>query len=69
MATADALAKIGEKLKYPMIVDPEIQRAIAADDPVRDELQGITAGTAFALVRPVGAVLRPRKLPAADWNI
>lgn len=65
MTAADALTKIGAKLKYPLVIDPEIQRAIAADDPVRDELQGITAGTAIAaLVRPVGAVLRPREASA-----
>ncbi len=62
LPAAEVLSKIGEKLKYPVVVDPEIQRAIAADDPVRDELQGISSGTALAaLVRPVGAVLQPRE--------
>ena len=59
---AEALEKIGRTLKFPLVIDPDIQQAIAADDPVRDELQGISAGTALAaLARPVGAVLRPHE--------
>lgn len=62
MPAAEALAKIGQLLKSPLTVDADIQQAIATDDPVRDELQGISAGTALAaLCRPVGAVLRPRE--------
>lgn len=54
--------KIGRTLKLPLAIDPDIQQAIVADDPVRDELQGLSAGTALAaLARPVGAVLRPRE--------
>ena len=63
MAAAEAFAKIGRTLKYPLSIDANIQQAIGADDPVRDELQGLSAGTARwrALARPVGAVLRPRE--------
>jgi hypothetical protein len=62
MAAAAAFDKIGRTLKYPLAIDSDIQQAIGADDPVRDELQGLSAGTALAaLARPVGAVLRPRE--------
>jgi hypothetical protein len=63
----DVLAKVGAILKYPLTVDTEIQQAIAADGVVRDELQGLSAGTALAaLVRPVGGVLRPREAAAGS---
>ena len=62
MAAAEAFNKISRTLKYPLAIDPDIQQAIGADDPVRDELQGLSAGTALAaLARPVGATLRPRE--------
>ncbi|HEX4000405.1 MAG TPA: hypothetical protein VHX65_17775 [Pirellulales bacterium] len=62
VAASEAFDKIGKTLKYPLSIDADIQQAIAADDPVRDELQGLSAGTALAaLARPLGAVLRPRE--------
>jgi hypothetical protein len=49
------------KLKLPLTIDPTIEQALVADDPVRDELQNISLGTAIAAIaRPVGAVLAPR---------
>ena len=35
-------------------------KALAAEDPVRDELKGLTSGTALAaILRPAGLVLKP----------
>ena len=69
MAAAAAFDKIGRTLRYPLAIDPDIQQAIAADDPVRDELQGLSAGTALAaLARPVGAICACAKPPATRWN-
>jgi hypothetical protein len=62
MPAAEAVDKIGKILKLPLAIDADIQQAIATDDPVRDELQGLSAGTALAaLARPIGAALRPRE--------
>jgi hypothetical protein len=48
-------------LTLPLSVDPTIAQAMAADDPVRDELDGVSLGTALAAIaRPAGGVLAPR---------
>jgi len=62
MAPADAIAKIGGTLKIPVVIEAELQQALAAEEPVRDELQDFSCGTALAaMLRPAGAVLRPRQ--------
>ena len=49
-------------LKLKTTVHDDAKRALAEDDPVRDELRGLSSGTALAAVlRPAGAVLRPTK--------
>lgn len=57
--------KIWEQIKstlpVPLTVDPIIEKEMLADEPVRDELQGLATGTVLAaLVRPAGGVLVPR---------
>jgi len=57
--------KIVEQLransKLPLSLDPTIAQAMSADDPVRDELDGVSLGTALAAIaRPAGGVLAPR---------
>jgi len=48
-------------LKLPLSIDPTIAQAMAADDPVRDEFDGVSLGTALAAIaRPAGGVLAPR---------
>jgi hypothetical protein len=54
------IQQLTSKLPLTLAIDPAIQKAIAADDPVRDELKGVATGTALAaLARPAGAVLLP----------
>ncbi|HTQ39816.1 MAG TPA: hypothetical protein VMJ32_12375 [Pirellulales bacterium] len=44
----------------PLTIELPIQKALAADDTVRDELQGLALGTALAaLARPAGGALLP----------
>jgi hypothetical protein len=44
----------------PLTIAQPIQKALTADDAVRDELQGVSLGTALAAVlRPVGGALIP----------
>ncbi len=55
------LADIKPGLALPLVIDPAIERAIIGDEPVRDELQGLSIGTALAAIaRPAGGVLAPR---------
>jgi hypothetical protein len=58
----DVARRIAEGLSLKFITDPAGQRALATDDPVADELQGLSSGTALAAVlRPLGLVLVPEK--------
>ena len=62
VAPRDVLSKLAAQLKTPIVVDPDAKKAIADDDPVRDELEGVSCGTAIAaILRPAGLVLVPRK--------
>jgi hypothetical protein len=48
-------------LKLPLTIDIAIDQALAAEDPVRDELENVSLGTALAAIaRPAGAVLVPQ---------
>ncbi len=61
MAAPEAADKIAGALKVKMTIDPAISKALAEDDPVRDELKGVASGTALAAIaRPAGGVLLPK---------
>jgi hypothetical protein len=61
MRPEKAIQQIEAALAMPVTIDPTIEAAIAADDPVRDELKGVAAGTALAAIaRPAGGILLPR---------
>ena len=61
LPAAKALEQIRTGLKSKVTVDPAIERAIAADESVRDELEGVASGTALAAIaRPAGGALVPR---------
>ncbi|MFO0790393.1 MAG: hypothetical protein U0805_13145 [Pirellulales bacterium] len=56
------LEKLQPKLKSPWAIDAAANRIIREAKPVADELQGITIGTAVAiLLRHEGLVFRPEK--------
>ncbi len=62
VAAADAVAKIGQTLKLSMTIEPDAQQSLSNDEAVRDELDGLSCGTALAAILwPAGAVLRPRQ--------
>jgi hypothetical protein len=62
MNTTDAVARIRQKLLLPVATEPGAEAALRAAGKVRDELQGLSAGTALAaLARPAGLALAPRK--------
>jgi hypothetical protein len=53
--------QIKSTLPVPLTVDPIIAKEMLADEPVRDELQGLATGTVLAAIaRPAGGVLVPR---------
>jgi hypothetical protein len=61
MRPEKAIEQIRAGLTLPLQIDPAIAQALAADDPVRDELEGVSLGTALAAIaRPAGAVLLPK---------
>lgn len=75
LPASQAIDQIRAGLKVKLTIDPAMQRALAADDPVRDELQGVASGTALAAIaRPAGGVLVPRfventlELHLAAWQ-
>lgn len=54
--------KVAEQTTLKFIADGEAQRALAAEETVGDELQGMASGTALAAVlRPLGLVMFPQK--------
>jgi len=58
----EAAKKIAEGLSLKFIADDVAQRALATPEPVADELQGLTSGTALAaILRPLGLVMVPEK--------
>lgn len=55
--------QIADKLSLKFITDAAGQTALASEEPVADELQGLTAGTALAsILRPLGLVVAPEKI-------
>ncbi|MBW8883551.1 MAG: hypothetical protein JF612_01980, partial [Planctomycetia bacterium] len=58
----DAAKKIADHLPYKFTSDEVAQRALAAGEPIADELEGIASGTALAaILRPSGLVMFPEK--------
>jgi hypothetical protein len=58
----DVARQIADGLSLKFISDTASQRALGTEDPVADELQGLSSGTALAAVlRPLGLVLVPEK--------
>ncbi len=58
----EAAKEIADSLSLSFTSDTASQRALATEEKVADELQGLTAGTALAaILRPLGLVLVPEK--------
>jgi hypothetical protein len=54
-------SQIKAGLSIPLVIDRQVEKEMLADEPVRDELQGLATGTALAaVVRTAGGVLVPR---------
>ena len=60
-ASADVVKQLARGLRHAVTIDAGAQRALASDDAIRDELRGLSTGTALAaILRPAGLVLHPR---------
>ncbi|HUY91780.1 MAG TPA: hypothetical protein VMV10_23760 [Pirellulales bacterium] len=60
MPLADAVAQIAGQLNHPLEIDRSASLALREAEKIRDELEGISSGTALAyLLRPAGLVLEP----------
>ncbi len=58
----DVLKRISATLSLSFLADGEARQAMSGDDPVLDELQGLSAGTAIAaILRPLGLGMVPQK--------
>lgn len=57
---AEAVERISRMLATPLRMDPAAREALAAADPVTEELEGLASGTVLAyLLRPAGYSLVP----------
>ena len=62
----DIARKLVRGLRMQVSVSAESRRAVARNEAVLDELNGLAAGTALAaILRPLGLVLSPKKPPGA----
>jgi len=73
LASTEAITKLtgswksasskSDSWKYPLDVSPAARASFASDDPVLDELEGVSGGTALAaILRPLGLVFAPQKV-------
>jgi hypothetical protein len=66
----DVLKRISGTLRLSFLADADARQAMSGDDPVLDELQGLSAGTAIAAVlRPLGLVMVPQKQPSGEVRL
>jgi len=62
MSPQEAVEKIAAQVSLKLLVSAPAQRALASEEKIGEELQGISSGTALAaVVRPLGLVLVPEK--------
>lgn len=58
----DSLTQISQKIGHKFQLDPAATKALASNETIVEELKGISAGTAIAImVRPLGLVLQPER--------
>jgi hypothetical protein len=70
MPAAQAVEKIRGQLKVKLAIDDDVEKAVTADDPVRDELNGLSCGTVLAAIaRPAGAILQPQKPTGGELEL
>ena len=62
LTNAEAVTRIARGLQLEVALDPTARTALASQEKVADELQGLSCGTSLAIVlRPLGLVLVPDK--------
>ena len=60
LSADEAVGQIGRGLRGSLSITPAAGRALRGDDKVRDELKGVSSGTALAaILRPAGCYFRP----------
>ena len=66
----DAIKRIADGLALSFAADAAAIAKMAVDEPVRDELQGLSAGTAVAaILRPLGLAMVPQKQSAGEVKL
>lgn len=70
LKSSEALGRITTGLQLRVTHDPSARLALAGEEAVADELQGLSRGTALAIVlRPLGLVLVPEKPSGKDVRL
>ncbi len=68
--TFDVLNRIAASLSLSFLADGPTRAVLRDEEPVLDELQGLTAGTAVAaILRPLGLVLVPQEQPDGEIRL
>ncbi len=66
----DAMKRISGTLSLSFTADQDATNRMVGNNPIRDELQGLSAGTALAaILRPLGLVLVPRKQAGGQMKL
>ena len=66
---SDAVAKIAAGLKNPLVIDRSAAAALREAEPIGEELEGVSSGSALAyLLRPAGLTLTPRLDPRKKFE-
>jgi len=65
----DAVTAIHRRIPSSVRLTPSLRRRFSPDELVRDELQGLSCGTAMAaILRPLGLVFAPRR-SGDEWDL
>lgn len=68
--TVEVLGQLQRLSRVPIDIAPEAVATTLSDTPVRDELSGVSQGTAMAaLLRPLGLVLVPSRSEAGESQL
>ncbi len=66
----EAMRQIAGGMTLSFVADADARQRMAGGDPVLDELQGLSAGTALAaILRPLGLVLVPQKQAGGEVKL
>ena len=67
---AEVVRQLSEQSGLEVVKDEAVRRALASGETIRDELQGLSTGTALAAaLRPLGLVVEPHRVQGNDIQL